>query len=134
MLHVQQEEDAREELDDWRDAAQRSVQEAKLPPLKLVSLKSPYRRVISLILEHVWKLERENPGRLIAVVVPELVDRWYVSFLNNQRAAFLKTLLLLKGHPRIVIISVPWYLERSTRSKRTVRASSREGFPARLDR
>jgi hypothetical protein len=30
--------------------------------------------------------------------------------LHNKRAAVLKTLLLLKGNKRIVVINVPWYL------------------------
>ena len=85
-------------------------------------------------MEHVWKAERDNPGRLIAVIIPELVDRWYVSFLNNPRAAKLRTLLLLKGHPRVLIISVPWYLDHQTRAKRAVREVPGEDFPARLDR
>jgi len=113
---------------------ERSIREAKLPPPRLVLLKSPYRRMVSLILEHVWKLERDNPGRPIAVVIPELVDRWYVNFLNNQRAAILRTLLLLKGHPRVLIITVPWYLERQTRVKRALREGAWEDSPARLDR
>ncbi|MBV8586568.1 MAG: APC family permease, partial [Verrucomicrobia bacterium] len=102
VLHVEW-EDAGEPVQDWQQAARRSISEAKLPPPKLVSLKSPYRRVVSLIVEHVWRLERDNPGRLIAVLVPELVDRWYVSFLNNQRAAILRTFLLLNGHSRVLI-------------------------------
>ncbi|HEY0793087.1 MAG TPA: APC family permease [Chthoniobacterales bacterium] len=134
LLHVEHEDDPEKPSGDWLEAAEQSVQEARLPPAKFVLLKSPYRRVVSLILEHVWKLERENPGRLIAVVIPELVDRWYVSFLNNQRAALLRTLLLFNGHPRIVIISVPWYLERRAKTKRAVCEVSQEEFPARLDR
>jgi hypothetical protein len=30
--------------------------------------------------------------------------------LHNQRAAWLKALLLLKGDQRIIVIDVPWYL------------------------
>jgi hypothetical protein len=55
-------------------------------------------------------------------------------FLNNQRAAMLRTWLLLKGHPRVLLITVPWYLERATRDKRAVRDGSWETLPARLDR
>jgi amino acid transporter len=135
VLHVEREDNAGELAKDWGQVARQSISEAKLPAPKLVLLKSPYRRVVSLIVEHVWQLERDNPGRLIAVVVPELVDRWYVSFLNNQRAAILRTLLLLNGHPRVLIITAPWYLERSTRARRAVRRNvSWETFPARLDR
>jgi len=32
-------------------------------------------------------------------------------FLHNKRAEVLKTLALLKGNQRFVVINVPWYLE-----------------------
>ncbi|MBV8586583.1 MAG: hypothetical protein JO308_09880, partial [Verrucomicrobia bacterium] len=80
------------------------------------------------------RLERDNPGRLIAVLVPELVDRWYVSFLNNQRAAILRTFLLLNGHSRVLIVTVPWYLEHQKRVKSATPEAWWEMFPARLDR
>jgi hypothetical protein len=37
-------------------------------------------------------------------------QRWYHYLLHNQRAEVLKTLLLLHGDQRIVLINVPWYL------------------------
>jgi hypothetical protein len=37
---------------------------------------------------------------------------WYHNFLHNQRATWLKTALLLKGNRRIVIINVPWYVDK----------------------
>ena len=52
-----------------------------------------------------------NPGRQIAVIVPELVERhWYHYPLHNQRAELLKAFLLLKGSRNIVLINVPWYI------------------------
>ena len=133
VLQVER-EGAGEPVQDWQEAARQSISNAKLPPPKLVLLKSPYREVVSLIVEHIWQLERENPGRLIAVVVPELVDHWYVSFLNNQRAAILRTFLLLKGDSRVLIITVPWYLEDRARKGSANREAWWEMFPARLDR
>jgi len=83
---------------------------AKYP--ELVLLKSPYRFVISPIVEYVLDLETKNPDRTVAVLVPEMMEKhWYHYFLHNQRAEWLKALLLLKGNQRIVIIDVPWYLE-----------------------
>ena len=56
-------------------------------------------------------MEAKNPGRQIAVIVPELVEgHWYHYLLHNQRAELLKALLLVNGRPNIVLISVPWYL------------------------
>jgi len=35
--------------------------------------------------------------------------RWYHYLLQNHRAAVLKTLLLVRGDQRVVVIKVPWY-------------------------
>jgi hypothetical protein len=67
--------------------------------------------VISPILDYVLDLERKHPEREVAVLIPEMVERhWYHYLLHNQRAQWLKALLLLKGDQRINVISVPWYL------------------------
>jgi hypothetical protein len=56
-------------------------------------------------------LEKQNPDRQIAVIIPELVEKhWYQYFLHNQRAAWLKAALLRRGTQRIAIIDVPWHL------------------------
>ena len=80
------------------------------------SIESPYRFVVTPILTFILNLERQNPGRIVAVVIPELVEsRWYHYMLHNQRAALLMALLMLKGNGRIVIVDVPWYLEQKQR-------------------
>ncbi len=78
---------------------------------RLVQLPSPYRFVISPIVDYVLDLERRYPDRRIAVLIPEMVEnRWYYYMLHNQRAAALKTLLYFRGSDRIIVINVPWYL------------------------
>jgi hypothetical protein len=58
-------------------------------------------------------VQGRNPSRTVAVLVPELVEpRWYQYLLHNQRAAVLKGALLLHGGSRVVVMSVPWYLNR----------------------
>ena len=95
----------------WASLAQEPARQAGLPPPDLVVLESPYRWVLTPILEYILKVEKENPDRQIAVVLPEMVERhWYHYFLHNQRAEVLKTWLLLKGNQRIIVINVPWYL------------------------
>jgi amino acid transporter len=79
---------------------------------KLVTLPSPYRLVIHPIVDYVLKVEEENPGRTVAVVIASMVERhWYHYFLHNQRGQMLTALLLLAGDQRINIINVPWYLK-----------------------
>ena len=97
--------------ENWMRFVEEPTKNAGLPTPKLVILKSPYRFVINPMLDYVLDLERKNPDREIAVLIPELVERrWYHYFLHNQRGEWLKALLLLKGDQRIIVINVPWYL------------------------
>jgi hypothetical protein len=74
-------------------------------------LQSPYRFVINPILDYILELERKNPDRQLAVLIPELVERhWYQYFLHNQRAEWLRALLPAKGNQRIFLVNVPWYV------------------------
>jgi hypothetical protein len=77
-------------------------------------LKSPFRFVVQPIIDHVLQIERNNPDRTIAVLLPELVERqWYQYFLHNQRARILAARLRTQGTHRIVIVNVPWYLTQT---------------------
>ncbi|MGA2981737.1 MAG: APC family permease [Terriglobales bacterium] len=79
---------------------------------KLVTLPSPFRLIVHPIVDYVLKVEKQNPGRTIAVVIASMVERhWYHYFLHNQRGQMLTALLLLGGDERINIINVPWYLK-----------------------
>jgi amino acid transporter len=78
---------------------------------RVVTLPSPYRLVVHPIVDYVLKVEQENPGRTVAVVIASMVERhWYHYFLHNQRGQMLTALLLLGGDKRINIVNVPWYL------------------------
>ncbi len=78
---------------------------------RLVVLRSEYRQVLNPLLDFLTELKEENPDRLIAVVVPELVEaRWYHYLLHNHTASVLKALLLFRGGPQVVIVSTPWHL------------------------
>jgi hypothetical protein len=46
-------------------------------------------------------------------VVPELVvSHWWEYVMHNQRAQLLKLLLLVKGNQGIVVLNIPWYLQK----------------------
>ena len=110
-LHIDTGEGSKQLRKDWSRFVEEPAKKAGLPTPKLVVLESPYRFIINPIVEYVLELEQKNPDRQIAVLVPELVEqRWYHYFLHNQRASWLKALLLLKGNQRIIVIDVPWYL------------------------
>ncbi len=93
------------------DYVEKPAKQAGLKPPELVVLHSPYRLVVTPIYEYVLELERKNPDRQIAVLVPELVERrWLYYLLHRQRATALKLILYRNGDRRIIVINVPWYL------------------------
>jgi hypothetical protein len=111
-VHVAREDEDSHLQREWGRLAEAPVRRAGIAPPKLVVLPSPYRLVALPICDYVLKVEAENPGRQIAVIVPELVERhWYHYPLHNKRAEILKWFILLKGNERIVLINVPWYVK-----------------------
>jgi hypothetical protein len=95
----------------WEEMVLKPVREHKMIEPELVTVKSTYRTILSPLMDYVLKLEDENPGRKIAVLLPELVVKhWWENLLHGQRVQLLKLLLLLKGNQRIVVVNIPWYL------------------------
>jgi amino acid transporter len=95
----------------WSQYIEQPAKRAGLKLPELVVMKSPYRLVLTPILDYVMELGRRYPDRQVAVLIPELVERWWWYYLlHNQRATALKLMLYLKGNRRIVVINVPWYL------------------------
>ena len=80
---------------------------------KLIVLKSPYRYVLAPVVDYILGAECESQTHHVCVLVPELVVRhWWENLMHNRRADLLKVILLLRGNRRIVVINLPWYLER----------------------
>jgi amino acid transporter len=97
---------------EWLEFVEKPAQEVGLSAPQLVILDNPYRYVSSPIVDYVLSLQKKDPDRQLAVLIPELVERhWYYYFLHNQRAAVLKTLLYVRGSQRIAVVNVPWYIE-----------------------
>ncbi len=111
VLHVEYDQDSDTLARDWAELVEEPARRAGVAGPRLVVLKSPYRFVIRPILEYAIELEKNNPGRQIAVLIPEMVvRRWYLSPLHNHRSTALKALLLFQGDKRITVINIPWYL------------------------
>jgi hypothetical protein len=95
----------------WDEMVMKPIREHQMPEPELITVKSTYRTILSPLMDYVLQLEDENPGRKIAVLLPELVVKhWWENLLHNQRVQLLKLLLLLKGNQRIVVVNIPWYL------------------------
>jgi len=108
-VHSDDEEGNLDEI--WDEHVMAPIRREHLQEPELVTIPSNYRFVINPLMEYILELERKNPGRKVAVLLPELVVRhWWENALHNQRVQLLKLLLLLKGNQRIVVVNIPWYL------------------------
>ena len=95
----------------WDEHVMAPIKQEGLQEPELVIIPSNYRFVINPLMDYILELEQKNPGRKVAVLLPELVVRhWWENALHNQRVQLLKLFLLLKGNQRIVVVNIPWYL------------------------
>jgi hypothetical protein len=110
-VHVDAEECYDQVQQMWERNVAAPLRQAGMTVPELVFVTSPYRFVVTPLLEYVLKVEQEHPERQIAVLIPELVvKRWWQTPLHNQRAQLLKLLLLVRGNQRVIVINIPWYL------------------------
>lgn len=112
VLAVKTERDNLEDfIENWRLLIESRARAAHITPPQLVVLTSTYRQFFTPLVDYVLQLENENPERDVVVVIPDLVmTRWYAGILHNNRGAILRTLLRLRGGPRVVIVDLPYRL------------------------
>jgi hypothetical protein len=112
VVHVHSDDDNDEGLAGiWDDKVLAPIRKEGLQEPELVTINSSYRFILGPLMDYILELEDRNPGRKVAVLLPELVVRhWWENALHGQRVQLLKLILLLKGNQRIVVINIPWYL------------------------
>jgi amino acid transporter len=111
VVHVHSEDEAHGIDKDWDEKILAPIREGGFTDPELVTIPSSFRFVISPLMDYILHLEAENPGRKVAVLLPELVVKhWWENLLHNQRVQLLKILLLVRGNQRIVVVNIPWYL------------------------
>jgi hypothetical protein len=81
--------------------------------VRLVCLPSPYRSILSPLIDYLHQLEAERqPNDIITVVLPQFVPaRWWGNLLHNQSAWMIRLALLFRrGY---IVIDVPYHLTDS---------------------
>lgn len=82
--------------------------------IQLDVVEAPFRDLGLPLLDEIRRVTA-HPGAVVNVVLPEfLVTRWWHRLLHNNRALFIKRVLLFE--PRVILSSVPYQLERVARS------------------
>jgi amino acid transporter len=95
-------------FDEMEAAAMRRnwlAQDARVP---LEVLAAPYRDIGDPLLAYLRELT--DDGHDVLVVLPELILRGWARLLHNQRALYVKRLLLVEPH--VILASVPYQLLR----------------------
>jgi amino acid transporter len=117
-LHVYWDEGKAGELrSQWSTHVEAPAREDGIPVPELVLIPSPYRRLFTPIVRYIDEL-RQQRQNMIAVIFPDLVEgRWWENLLHTHRATVLRTLLMRRGNQRVVVISVPWYIDRRLRRR-----------------
>jgi amino acid transporter len=93
-------DDAAQMKRDWLDVGLQT-------PLEIVE--APFRDIGSPLLAYLRELTAD-PDVAVAAVMPEIVVRGWSRLLHNQRALYVKRLLLFE--PRVILTSVPYQLFR----------------------
>ena len=114
VLHVECADEVGEKTaKDWQGQLDAAAARHSEQAPRVVPVQSPYRFITSPILKYVADIIKGDPALRVAVVVPELVaSHWYEYLLHNHRSTALKGLLLLQGTRGVVVINVPWYLNK----------------------
>ncbi len=75
----------------------------------LVVLTSPYRSLLSPLLEYVDHLLAIGENHVVTIVLPEFIPaRWWQQLLHNQTALLIKGALLFRK--KVVVTDVPYHL------------------------
>jgi len=109
-------EDGHDEVErvqhDWMQDVEQPAKQHGVPVPKLSMVQSPYRSFLNPVLRELDRLKGEHPGRLIAVVIPEVVElHWWQHLLHRRKPARLRSALLRRGDRRVIVVNVPWYLD-----------------------
>ncbi len=94
---------------DEADAFVRDWERAGLSDVPIDMSDDPYRDVGTPLLAYVRELTADE-GTVVNVVMPELVVRGWARLLHNQRALYIKRLLLFERH--VILSSVPYQVFR----------------------
>ncbi|MBA2870561.1 amino acid transporter [Anoxybacillus calidus] len=80
------------------------------PEIELKVIYSPYRTILSPLLDYINEVEKETKGAPVTILMPQfIVKKWWHTLLHNQTAIVLRFFLILKKD--VVIATLPYHLK-----------------------
>jgi amino acid transporter len=95
----------------WTQHVEEPARAAGVPAPKLELVRTPYREFVAPLLNHIEKTKAEFPDRLVAVLIPEIVEaRWWYALLHTRRAARLRAALRARHDAKVIVVDLPWFI------------------------
>jgi amino acid transporter len=95
----------------WAEQVEEPARAAGVPLPKLDLVRTPYREFTEPLLKHIEKIKTQYPHRLIAVVIPEIVEKhWWYALLHSRRASHLRSALRSRQDARVIVVDLPWFI------------------------
>jgi hypothetical protein len=82
------------------------------PEVELVVVKSPFRTLLSPMLQYIDNIEKtSHPDDYITILIPEFeTKKWWHRLLHNQTGFLLRTVLIMRKNVAVTV--VPYHLEK----------------------
>jgi amino acid transporter len=96
----------------WAERVEGPARGAGMPSPTLEQVRTPYREFITPLLEHIDEIKGRYPERLIAVIIPEIVEKhWWYAPLHSRRASRLRSAIRARQDVRVIVIDLPWFIK-----------------------
>jgi amino acid transporter len=106
------EDEASQMRREWAERVEGPARDAGVPSPRLELVRTPYRQFVKPLLEHIEQIKRRYPHRLVAVIIPEIVEKhWWHALLHSRRASQLRSALRARQDVRVIVIELPWFIK-----------------------
>jgi hypothetical protein len=96
----------------WQRDVLQPAKDHGLPEPQLKIVPTPFRDLLNPFLAEIDQLKSKHADRWITVIVPEIVEpHWWAVLLHRNKPAILRRALKRRRDPRVIAVSVRWYLQ-----------------------
>jgi hypothetical protein len=96
----------------WAEKVDAPAHAAGVPPPKLELVRTPFREFCTPLLKHIDQVKKRFPDRLIAVIIPEIVEKhWWNALLHSRRSAHLRSAFRALQDDRVIVVDLPWFIK-----------------------
>jgi amino acid transporter len=100
--------------EEWQKNVEAPAKAAGLTPPKLEFVRTPYREFVKPLVEQIDRIKAGCHNQLVAVIIPEVVERhWWMALLHSRRASRLRSALRARKDFRVVVIDLPWFISET---------------------